>query len=276
LTALLTEGFHKPLVLFYFLDNHLWPKPPTGKLCSAKMAPDVPEFRDGIGRLAKTCIGMPAPAGRLHGIGGPDQWAAFAVAFCPNGRNLGRPGGQRNARARPGIEPVRFYQTVCISMATLRIIRAALALALVLTASPVAAALIGAPASQAREIVPVEAHDGAYVVPVLINGVLTMKFIIDSGSADVSIPAEVAFALKRLGTISGDDFIGSKIYTLADGSRVPSETYRISSLKIGDLVMQNVTVRVAAEKSSLLLGQSFLSRLKSWSMDNNRQMLIIN
>jgi clan AA aspartic protease (TIGR02281 family) len=161
-------------------------------------------------------------------------------------------------------------------MATLRIIRAALALALVLTASPVAAALIGAPASQAREIVPVEAHDGAYVVPVLINGVLTMKFIIDSGSADVSIPAEVAFALKRLGTISGDDFIGSKIYTLADGSRVPSETYRISSLKIGDLVMQNVTVRVAAEKSSLLLGQSFLSRLKSWSMDNNRQMLIIN
>lgn len=48
------------------------------------------------------------------------------------------------------------------------------------------------------------------------------------------------------------------------------------SLKVGDLVMQNVTVRVAAEKSGFLLGQSFLSRLKSWSMDNNRQMLIIN
>ena len=161
-------------------------------------------------------------------------------------------------------------------MATLRIIPASLALALVLTASPVAAAQIGGPASHAQEIIPIEAHDGAYVVPVLINGVLTLKFIIDSGSADVSIPMEVASTLKRLGTISGNDFIGSKIYQLADGSRVPSETYRISSLKIGDVVMQNVTVRVAAEKSSLLLGQSFLSRLKSWSMDNNRQMLIIN
>ena len=161
-------------------------------------------------------------------------------------------------------------------MAALRIIGAALGLALALMASPAMAAPIDDPASQVQESIPVEAHDGAYVVPVLINGVLTLKFIIDSGSADVSIPAEVASNLKRLGTISGNDFIGSKIYVLADGSRIPSETYRISSLKVGDLVMQNVTVRIAAEKSSLLLGQSFLSRLKSWSMDNNRQMLIIN
>jgi clan AA aspartic protease (TIGR02281 family) len=147
---------------------------------------------------------------------------------------------------------------------------------LVLTVSPAAAALIGDPASQARQVIPVEARDGAYVVPVLINGVLTGDFIIDSGAADVSIPAEVASILERLGTISGSDFIGRKIYVLADGSRVPSETFRLSSLKVGDLVMQNVTVRVATEKSGFLLGQSFLSRLKSWSMDNNRKMLIIN
>jgi len=153
---------------------------------------------------------------------------------------------------------------------------AAVALALVLTVSPAGAALIGDPASQAQQVIPVEARDGAYVVPVLINGVFTGDFIIDSGAADVSIPAEAASILKRLGTISGNDFIGSKIYVLADGSRVPSEIFRLSSLKVGDLVMQNVTVRVAAEKSGFLLGQSFLSRLKSWSMDNNRKMLIIN
>ena len=153
---------------------------------------------------------------------------------------------------------------------------AAFALALALTVSPAAAALIGDSTSLAREIIPVEANDGAYVVPVLINGILRLKFIIDSGSADVSIPADVASTLKTLGTLSAGDLIGNKIYVLADGSRVPSETYRISSLKIGNLVMQNVTIRIAAEKSRLLLGQSFLSRLKSWSMDNNRQILIIN
>jgi len=41
-------------------------------------------------------------------------------------------------------------------------------------------------------------------------------------------------------------------------------------------VMQNVTVRIASAKSSLLLGQSFLSRLKSWSMDNARGVLAVN
>ncbi|HWF65356.1 MAG TPA: retropepsin-like aspartic protease [Rhizomicrobium sp.] len=149
-------------------------------------------------------------------------------------------------------------------------------LTLGLAASPAAAALIGDPASQAEGVVPIEAHDGAYAVPVVINGVLTENFIIDSGSADVSIPAGVAAALIRSGTMSGSDLIGSKTYVMADGSRVPSDTYRLSSLKIGDLVMQNVTVRVAAEKSHFLLGQSFLSRLKSWSMDNGKLMLLIN
>lgn len=153
---------------------------------------------------------------------------------------------------------------------------AAAALALLLSVSPAAAALIGDPESQARGVIPIEPHDGAYAVPVVINGVLTGDFIIDSGSADVSIPAEVAAALIRSGTLLGSDLIGSKIYMLADGSRVPSETYRLASLKLGDLVMHNVTVRVAPEKSHFLLGQSFLSRLKSWSLDNAKRMLIIN
>jgi clan AA aspartic protease (TIGR02281 family) len=153
---------------------------------------------------------------------------------------------------------------------------AAALFALGLSVLPAAAASIGDIESQAREIIPIEAQDGAYVVPVLINGVLTENFIIDSGSADVSIPADVAAALVRQGSILASDLIGSKTYILADGSRVPSATYRLSSLKIGDLVMQNVTVRVAAERSHFLLGQSFLSRLKSWSMDNARRALIIN
>lgn len=147
---------------------------------------------------------------------------------------------------------------------------------LALGALPASAASIGEPASQAQQIIPIEASNGAYVVPVVINGVLTENFIIDSGSADVSIPSDVAADLERMGTITQADLIGSKTYVMADGSRVPSQTYRLSSLRIGNLVMQNVTVRVAGEKSHFLLGQSFLNRLKSWSMDNARQALIIN
>ena len=63
---------------------------------------------------------------------------------------------------------------------------------------------------------------------------------------------------------------------MADGSKVPSDIYRIASLTIDGMVMQNVTVRIAAERSELLLGQSFLSRLKSWSVDNTRLVMMFN
>jgi clan AA aspartic protease (TIGR02281 family) len=155
-------------------------------------------------------------------------------------------------------------------MARLRIVRAALALALAV------AWAAAAQADDAPLTIPVEPHNGAFVVSVVLNNALTEKFIVDSGSADVSIPEDVAAALMKLGTITGADLIGSKIYTMADGSKVPSQIYRIASLRIGGMVMNNVVVRIAAAKSDLLLGQSFLSRLKSWSMDNARQVMIIN
>lgn len=154
-------------------------------------------------------------------------------------------------------------------MVILKIIRAGLVLAL--TAVPAVAAPGAAP-----QMVRMEPHNGAFVIPVVLNDVLTEKFIVDSGSADVSIPADVASRLKKLGTMTGADFLGSKTYMLADGSKVPSEIYRVASLRIGGLLMENVTVRIAAEKSDLLLGQSFLGRLKSWSMDNARQVMTFN
>jgi clan AA aspartic protease (TIGR02281 family) len=158
------------------------------------------------------------------------------------------------------------------AMARLVIIRAALAFALA-AGSGVAALADDRPAGQ---IVSVEAHDGAFVVPVVLNDVMTAKFIVDSGSADVSIPEDMASTLMRSGTLTDADLLGSKTYLLADGSKVPSKIYRMASLRIGGMVMQNVTVRIAAAKSSMLLGQSFLSRLKSWSMDNAHQVMIIN
>ena len=154
-------------------------------------------------------------------------------------------------------------------MVSLRVIPAVLGL--VLMAVPAMAEPMAT-----SQMVRMEPHNGAFAIAVVLNNVLTENFIVDSGAADVSIPAEVASTLKKLGTITGADFLGSKIYMLADGSKVPSDTYRIASLRIGDIVMQNVTVRIAAENSDLLLGQSFLSRLKSWSMDNARQVMIIN
>ena len=148
-----------------------------------------------------------------------------------------------------------------------------LALTCGLTAGP---AMAGPQDDLVPQTVRMEAHNGAFVIPVVLNNVLTENFIVDSGSADVSIPADIAARLRELGTLTDADLLGKKVYMMADGSKVPSEIYRIASLRIGNMVMQDVTVRVAAAKSEFLLGQSFLSRLKSWSMDNARQVMIFN
>jgi predicted aspartyl protease len=117
---------------------------------------------------------------------------------------------------------------------------------------------------------------GTYVVPVLINDAITLDFIVDSGAADVSIPADVVMTLMRTKTLKETDFLGEQTYVLADGSKVPSQTFRIRSLKIGNKVLENVNGSVASGHGSLLLGQTFLSRFKSWSVDNTKHALLIS
>jgi predicted aspartyl protease len=126
-----------------------------------------------------------------------------------------------------------------------------------------------------KQSIAMHQEGGTYVVPVLINATITLDFIVDSGAADVSIPADVVLTLMRSGSVRSSDFLGTKTYTLADGSTVPSSTFRIKSLKVGDRVIENVTVSVVDVKGSLLLGQSFLGRLKSWSIDNAKHALVL-
>jgi predicted aspartyl protease len=130
------------------------------------------------------------------------------------------------------------------------------------------------PPQQSRPIsVPLKHDRGTYTVPVLINDAITLDFTVDSGASDVSIPADVVMTLMRTGTINDSDFIGKKSYTLADGSTVPSVNFRIRSLRVGNTTLENVVGSVAPPQGSLLLGQSFLGRFRSWSINNSKKVL---
>jgi clan AA aspartic protease (TIGR02281 family) len=126
-----------------------------------------------------------------------------------------------------------------------------------------------------RTEVPVQQDGGTYAVPVMINGVLSLNFTIDSGASDVVIPADVAGTLVRSGTLTRDDLIGSKTFVLANGEEVPSAEFRLHTLKVGTLILHDVVASVGDAKGSLLLGQTFLSRLATWSFDNARQALVL-
>jgi hypothetical protein len=125
------------------------------------------------------------------------------------------------------------------------------------------------------ESVPLIREHGTLQVPVVINGKISLNFTIDSGATDVSIPANVFFTLTRAGTVSRQDFLDKRVYKLADGSTEVSQRFRIRSLRVGNLELRYVIASVVPSAGSLLLGQSFLSRLKSWSIDNERQALLI-
>jgi predicted aspartyl protease len=124
--------------------------------------------------------------------------------------------------------------------------------------------------------VPMQLEGGIYVVPVVINNAITLDFVVDSGAADVSIPADVVMTLMRTKTLKSTDFRGEQIYVLADGSQVPSQTFVIRSLKVGNVVLENVNGSVASVHGSLLLGQTFLSRFRSWSVDNTKHALLLS
>jgi clan AA aspartic protease (TIGR02281 family) len=123
--------------------------------------------------------------------------------------------------------------------------------------------------------IPLKKAGGTFVVPVQINGAITLDFTIDSGATDVSVPADVFSTLVRTGTIRNSDVTGEQTYVLADGSKTQSVTFTIRSLKVGDRVVENVRAGVAASTGSLLLGQSFLERFKAWSIDNTKHVLLL-
>ncbi len=132
-------------------------------------------------------------------------------------------------------------------------------------------------ASPSQVAVPMKhSASGTYRVPILINGTITLDFLVDSGASDVSIPADVVGTLKRTGTLQPDDFLDSQTYVLADGSRSIAERFRIRSLTVGNIVLENVVGSIADAKGGLLLGQSFLGRFDSWAIDNKTHALVLS
>jgi clan AA aspartic protease (TIGR02281 family) len=126
------------------------------------------------------------------------------------------------------------------------------------------------------ETVPLLRENGTFEVPVLIDNQITLNFTLDSGATDVAIPVDAFSTLVRTGTIQQSDYLDTQVYSLADGSTTQTPRFRIRFLRVGNVELRDVIASVGPASSSPLLGQSFLARLGSWAIDNNRQLLVIN
>ena len=116
---------------------------------------------------------------------------------------------------------------------------------------------------------------GTYIISVQINGALVLPFVLDTGASLVVIPEDVFRTLTRTGTVTKNDFIGTGTAMLADGSEHASDSYVLHEVRVGDHIVRNVVASVVPVNGAALLGQSFLSKLPAWSIDNTRQALVI-
>jgi clan AA aspartic protease (TIGR02281 family) len=124
--------------------------------------------------------------------------------------------------------------------------------------------------------IPLGMSGGIYTVPVQVNRSIAMQFLVDPGAGVVVIPVSVLRQLVRNGTVTQDDVIGVSTAELADASLYLAARVRLRELRIGDIVVPNVTAAVSPALSAPLLGQSFLRRFASVTFDNRRQMLILS
>ena len=129
------------------------------------------------------------------------------------------------------------------------------------------------PSISGRVEVPMVQEGGVLKVPLTLNDVIQLAFVVDSGAADVVIPDDVIQMMLKTGTLEITDFGKQRYYRLADGSIVQSKTFHIKSIKIGNRIIENVTASSTGVEGSLLLGQSFLSRLQRWSINNSNRTL---
>jgi clan AA aspartic protease (TIGR02281 family) len=135
--------------------------------------------------------------------------------------------------------------------------------------------LVRVAASPGAGEVPLQRRGGTYTVAVQINDQPPLDFHIDSGAADVSVPAYLFQQMKSAGSIRAEDMLGAETYVLGNGTTIKAETFRIRSLKVGAVEVHDVRASVSQYAGPPLLGMSFLSRFNSWSVDNGRGVLIL-
>jgi Fe-S cluster biosynthesis and repair protein YggX len=157
-------------------------------------------------------------------------------------------------------------------------------------------------AGQEIKLTPVKT--GGYQVPVVLNGKITVMMHLDSGADTVLIPTATAMYLKIQAEKAGTPMraLGFSNYTTAANKPVKARNFVLHSLEVGNRIFRNVNAAAwwdfTEEENTLLqagapvetafasrfldeelvtglLGQPILDRLGQYTIDNERNMLVL-
>lgn len=81
--------------------------------------------------------------------------------------------------------------------------------------------------------------------------------------------------LLQLNLVAKNDFLGQQTYTLANGKEILCDVYRINRVQVGQFTVNNLVIGASKETDCFLLGKTFLNKFRRWSIDNQRNQLIL-
>jgi predicted aspartyl protease len=116
---------------------------------------------------------------------------------------------------------------------------------------------------------------GTYALPVSVDGGAPRLFTIDTGASGVSIPQDLADELRAKGALTDADAREWITSILGDGRTRPEPVYLLRSVAIPGVVVHDVLCSVAPAGSQPLLGNAFLSRFHSVTIDTDRRVLVL-
>ena len=120
---------------------------------------------------------------------------------------------------------------------------------------------------------------GLHYLDIVLNERYRIEITLDSGASVTSISPDIVDFLYQAGAITFDDFVkGEKMpIRLADGSVNWLGQLWLKQVRIGNVVIPRVRALINPDKKwMMLLGQSVLQRLGKYTVDYDKDMLILD
>lgn len=117
-------------------------------------------------------------------------------------------------------------------------------------------------------VYPVLGSKNVYEVNVLLNGVLKLDMIFDTGASEVYFTPDIVMTLFKTKTIQEEDLLEGAYFVDANGGVNKSARFILKSMKIGDKIIENIPCAVSNNVDGFnLLGLSALKKLGSFEFD---------
>ena len=103
---------------------------------------------------------------------------------------------------------------------------------------------------------------GVYEVPIVINDVLKIDIIFDTGASEVYLTPDIVLTLIRTKTINEEDILEGKNFVDANGNVNMSLRFNLKEIRIGSHSIKNIPCAVSQTVQGIsLLGLSAISKL---------------